>query len=60
MRMIGEGSLYSRYTNVAAKEKAEADYLDNLIVDETQTKTTASQALTSQANNSAASSKVSK
>lgn len=45
--MLGEKSLYNRYTNVAAKEKQEAEYLDNLIVDETQTKTVASQALTS-------------
>lgn len=39
MRLIGEENLYNRYTNVAAKQKEEAAYLDNLIVDMTQTKT---------------------
>ena len=60
MRIIGEKNLYSRYTNVTAKQKEEADYLDNMIVDETQTKTVASQAQTSQAFSSATSSKISK
>ena len=40
MRLMGEESLYNRYTNVAAKQKEEEAYLDNLIVDMTQTKTT--------------------
>ena len=46
MRKIGEENLYSRYTNVTAKEKEEAAYLDNLIVDIAQQSrsTTASQA----------------
>ena len=35
MRLIGEDKLYNRYTNVAAKEKEEAEYLDKLIVDNT-------------------------
>ena len=35
MRKIGEDNLYSRYTNVAKKEKEENAYLDNLIVDMT-------------------------
>ena len=39
MKMMGEDKLYDRYTNVAAKQKEEADILDNLIVDMTQTKT---------------------
>lgn len=60
MQLLGEQTLYSRYTNQAAREKQEAEYLDNLIVDETQTKNLASQALTSQATNSALSSKLSK
>lgn len=33
MRELGEDKLYSRYTNVKAQEKAEADYLDKMIVD---------------------------
>ena len=33
MRELGEDKLYSRYTNVKAKEKEEAEYLDNMIVD---------------------------
>ena len=41
MRLLGEETLYNRYTNVAAKEKQEADMLDNLIVDMTQTKNVA-------------------
>ena len=49
MRLIGEDNLYSRYTNVAAKEKEEAAYLDNLIVDlNQQTKVPPSQGLPSQ------------
>ena len=42
MRKIGEDNLYSRYTNVAKKEKEENAYLDNLIVDMTQSRSTAS------------------
>ena len=60
MRMIGEENLYNRYTNVGKKEKQEAELLDKLIVDETQTKSLASQANASQLNASLISSKVSK
>ena len=46
---MGEDNLYNRYTNVTAKEKEEAAYLDKLIVDIAQQSrsTTASQAPTS-------------
>ena len=49
MRKMGEENLYNRYTNVTAKEKEEAAYLDNMIVDIAQQSrsTTASQAPTS-------------
>jgi len=59
MRMLGEEELYNRYTNLQAKQKAENDLIDNLIVDATQTRTavTASLAHSSHASNSLASSK---
>merc|ERR1711971_99841 len=53
MRIIGEENLYNRYTNVAANEKKEAEYLDNLIVDmTTQTKSMAASQAISNATNS--------
>ena len=58
MRIIGEENLYNRYTNVAANEKKEAEYLDNLIVDmTTQTKSMAASQAISNATNSVKGSK---
>ena len=59
MRIIGEEELYNRYTNLQAKQKAEDDQLDNLIVDATQSRTavTASQAVSTHGTNSLLSSK---
>ena len=57
---MGEDNLYNRYTNVTAKEKEEAAYLDNLIVDIAQQSrsTTVSQAPSSFNNSKAKSSTV--
>ena len=40
MAKFGEEKLYDRYTNLKAKEKEEADYLDKYIIDMTQTNKT--------------------
>jgi len=37
MARIGEDKLYDQYTNLKAKEKEEAAYLDKQIIDITQT-----------------------